>query len=75
MKMHRGRCVICGRGTRVIHEIVPKSIRPKTWDTLDNRVPLCTVHHLKVHETGTHNWEEKLRNRKKKVEDAYANRQ
>ena len=47
------RCARCGQPSIVLHEIVPKSKRPKTWDTPDNRIPLCVDCHLLAHSRGT----------------------
>jgi 5-methylcytosine-specific restriction endonuclease McrA len=46
------RCVRCGRPTRCVHEIVPRSRRPKTWMLPDNRVAICTACHLWAHSKG-----------------------
>lgn len=35
-----------------VHEIIPKSLNPRHWMDENNRVPLCTVCHEKVHNTG-----------------------
>jgi len=44
------RCVVCGKRTNIIHEIIPishgrSSLRPK------NRVTLCQKHHEWAHES------------------------
>ena len=50
MKLYRGECLICGVsfGTTV-HELVPKSLAPKTWKAISNRIVLCQKHHEYVH--------------------------
>ena len=46
-------CARCGQTSIVLHEIVPKSKRPKTWNTSDNRIPLCCDCHVWAHQRGT----------------------
>lgn len=49
-----GLCVVCLNPADTVHEIVPKSLAPKTWRDLENRVTLCREHHWEVHnKTGT----------------------
>ena len=36
----------------VVHEIVPRSQRPKTWRKFENRVALCHECHDKIHREG-----------------------
>ena len=48
-----GRCARSGDPAIVLHEIVPKSKRPKTWNTPGNRIPLCNDCHLLAHAKGT----------------------
>jgi len=36
-----------------LHELIPKSLAPKTWDRPENRVPLCAGCHVKAHDKGT----------------------
>jgi 5-methylcytosine-specific restriction endonuclease McrA len=54
------RCARCGQPSIVLHEIVPKSKRPKTWNTKDNRIPLCNDCHLLAHAKGTRNSKDEL---------------
>lgn len=42
-----GNCYI--RAAVCIHEIEPKSARPKTWKEASNRIPLCAACHHWVH--------------------------
>lgn len=48
-----GRCVKCGNLAVTIHEIVPRSLAPKTWKNPENRVPLCATCHDWAHRNGT----------------------
>ena len=36
----------------VVHEIIPRSQRPKTWWEFENRVALCHECHDKIHREG-----------------------
>jgi len=47
-----------------IHEIVPRSQRPNDWWEIENRIPLCTMCHGKVHEHGSANSADMLRARR-----------
>lgn len=52
--MYDGKCLICGKPSIVIHEVVPishgrKALLPK------NRIVLCNVHHDWAHSIGTNN--------------------
>lgn len=44
-----------------VHEIVPRSKRPKDWNTEDNRIYLCRSCHVMVHSSGYKAFEKKLR--------------
>ena len=44
----------------VVHEIHPRSQRPKTWNELENQVLLCHECHDKIHHDGAGNWAIKL---------------
>jgi hypothetical protein len=44
------RCVRCNKPAIVLHELEPKSRRPKTWDEPDNKVALCINCHSWAHE-------------------------
>jgi len=60
LDLFMGRCIICGRNTSVLHEIEPKSKRPKDWDNPENQVPLCVACHIQVHRAGALNWKDRL---------------
>lgn len=60
LEIFGNRCIICGRKTNVLHEIEPKSKRPKDWDNPENQVPVCTLCHDKIHRDGALNWKDKL---------------
>ena len=50
LAFYRGRCVACWVKPAVnIHEIEPRSKRPKDWQKFDNRAPLCECCHSIVH--------------------------
>ena len=42
------RCIVCGRNSRIVHEIIPRS-SGKVAINLDNMVVLCSEHHDWVH--------------------------
>ena len=44
----------------VLHEIVPKSKRPKTWQEPLNRIPLCAKCHDMIHAVGASKWKGRL---------------
>src|SRR4030042_3891464 len=54
------RCARCEQPSIVLHEIIPKSKRPKTWNIPDNRIPLCNDCHLLAHAKGTRNSKDEL---------------
>lgn len=58
--MFGNRCVRCNRLAVTIHEIVPKSRRPKTWMEIENRVPLCLECHEYAHSRGAKSSAEEL---------------
>ena len=47
------RCARCPAPAVTLHEIVPKSKRPKDWDDPLNRIPLCMFCHMWAHNRGT----------------------
>lgn len=57
-----GRCARCGKPAVTLHEIVPKSRRPKTWDKQENRIPLDNDCHIWAHYRGTKRTRDELRN-------------
>lgn len=60
-KIFRNRCLVNpAHFGIVVHEIHPKSHRPKTWNELDNQVLLCHECHDKIHNDGAGNWAIKL---------------
>lgn len=44
------RCIMCGRRTKIVHEIVPISHGKHCLIGI-NRVPLCPEHHTWAHES------------------------
>ncbi len=47
------KCVRCEQKAITLHEIHPKSLRPKTWMLPENRVPVCHKCHQWAHRAGT----------------------
>ena len=61
MKSFKWRCALNPiHNAVVIHEIIPRSLRPKNWWELDNMVPLCHNCHDKIHREGTRKYRAKL---------------
>lgn len=57
-----GRCAINPSHKAVtLHEIIPKSLAPKTWMLPENRIPLCNSCHRMVHDEGSVKYRQKLR--------------
>jgi 5-methylcytosine-specific restriction endonuclease McrA len=52
LRLFNYRCVRCNKPAVVVHEIVPKSRRPKTWMELENRIALCADCHYWAHQRG-----------------------
>jgi len=48
-ELYEGICILCYSAASSVHEIVPRSVRPQFWNTLDNRVTLCTYCHSMIH--------------------------
>lgn len=56
------RCIRCGKpNVFTIHEIEPRSARPRDWLAGDNRVPLCAQCHEFAHVLGARNSADELR--------------
>lgn len=54
MEKFNGYCVACYPHSTIfgvtVHEVIPKSKRPKDWWLIpDNGCPLCVIHHDYVH--------------------------
>ena len=47
------KCVRCPQKSITLHEIHPKSLRPKTWMQPENRIPVCKKCHDWSHRAGT----------------------
>ena len=45
VEIYRGKCIRCRKPTQVVHEIEPRSLRPKDWWSEDNMVLLCVDCH------------------------------
>ena len=45
MALYNGMCIHCFGRANSVHEIIPKSLAPRTWNRLENRVPLCLSCH------------------------------
>ena len=66
--LYHGRCAMCISVPAVcFHEIEPKSKRPGDWWLPTNRVPLCSICHDIVHETGTAANAEQLRENRRRL--------
>jgi len=65
--VYDNRCARCGTPTRVIHEIVPKSLAPASWWELDNLICLCPQCHDYAHELGTRERADELRRCRERV--------
>lgn len=59
--LYGDKCAVCRRGTRILHEIVPKSLARFDWKVWWNRIALCPDCHTRVHDEGSQNWAERLR--------------
>jgi 5-methylcytosine-specific restriction endonuclease McrA len=69
MRLFKWRCALNpSHAANTVHEIVPRSLRPKNWWDTDNMIPLCWNCHDDVHRQGTRNFANKLR---KILEDAH----
>jgi len=66
-----GRCALVKAHKAVtLHEIVPKSLAPKTWKDPKNRIPLCAECHRKVHDEGSAKYRTTLTKIRRSVENA-----
>lgn len=60
--LYGGKCILAGVSNKcqkiavTLHEIIPKSKRPKTWNTPENRVPICNNCHRMIHDNGAKNY-------------------
>ena len=70
LEKYNNRCILCGRKTNILHEIVPKSQLPKDWKRDGNRVPLCPRCHNKIHTDGASVWRKELEKRRDKIAKA-----
>ena len=61
IKFYRGRCLVnpAHKGI-VVHEIIPKSQKPKDWWEFENRVLLCNDCHVRIHNEGASTWKDRL---------------
>ena len=50
LKLFGYRCIVCGRPTKEVHEIIPISRGVKSL-AIKNRVPLCRKDHTWAHES------------------------
>ena len=66
--LYGNRCVRCGRAQAgVVHEIEPRSMRPKDWFAVENCVVLCSECHEHIHQHGSQNFADELRNAQARV--------
>lgn len=66
------RCVRCKKPAKVVHEIIPRSRRPRTWMAFENRVPLCENCHFWAHKHGAKSSADELRRLRDEFEQARA---
>ena len=66
------RCVVCGRYSRIVHEIIPRS-SGKIAINLDNMVVLCNICHDQAHCVGSEVAEETLKLYREDAIKRYAN--
>jgi 5-methylcytosine-specific restriction endonuclease McrA len=67
------RCVVCGRYSRIVHEIIPRS-HGKVAINLDNMVVLCNICHDHAHSVGSEVSEETLKLYRDGAKKRYANK-
>lgn len=68
LELFKGRCAFhLSHQADCVHEIEPRSHRPKDWWALDNRIPLCGSLHEQIHREGWRNWVETLRAKRSKA--------
>ena len=60
-KQYHGRCIMCPAKAVTLHEIIPKSKRPRDWNEPGNRVPVCARCHRKIHDIGSKHFVDVLR--------------
>lgn len=73
MNDYSGRCILNpAHKAVVIHEIIPRSLRPNDWWEKDNMCPLCHDCHDKIHREGTKKYKQILRD---KVDARYRKQQ
>lgn len=72
MNQFNNRCIIDLRPAVTLHEIEPKSQRPRDWQEEENRVPVCVDCHERIHRDGAKVWKEELTIlRKKRIDEKY----
>ena len=59
--LYGGRCVRCSKPSNIVHEIVPRSVDPRNWIAVSNRVLLCGGCHEFIHQRGAMNFVDELR--------------
>lgn len=64
LEEYNRRCVMCWGEAVTIHEIIPRSKAPRTWDRDDNKVALCNDCHEKIHRKGAMNFVDELKERR-----------
>lgn len=69
--LFQGRCGMNkAHRASVLHEIEPKSKRPKTWKDPINRIPLCNTCHFNIHINGASRFIPMLQRIRMSVENA-----
>ena len=68
LELFKGRCAYhLSHPAQCVHEIEPRSYRPKDWWDIDNRIPLCNQIHTQIHNEGWRNWVDILREKRTKA--------
>ena len=70
LELYKNRCILCRMPTHTLHEIVPRSRSKKAFEWF-NRVPICLACHLRIHQEGASNWEDRLRAERDRRLDEY----
>jgi len=63
-ELFHGICVICLGQAAHVHEIIPRSVNPKDWWKVENRVTLCSYCHEEIHKKGAMNYVDFLQMRR-----------
>ncbi len=70
-KFYHERCIVCGRHSLIVHEIIPRS-HGKIAINIDNMVVLCNICHDHAHSVGSKVSQETLNIYKERAIKRYA---